>query len=227
MPLQLLPMEESDLSIYQDVCWEAFKDDLMGLMYPNGYTPAAREWGLRTNLEQWRGHPDKIKMMKVIDTDLPQDGPFGKIVGVAVWKFYPKDRTEEELEAEKIEHDEMGLPPDANVPLLEEFFGNIAKCKKEIMGGNANVLLSMLATLPAHHRRGIGAMHLRFGLEEADKLGLPAYLEASPMGKPLYMRMGFEEVREFPFDAKKWGGERDLPHTSLRRPAQNANGGAR
>lgn len=223
MPLQLLPFEESDHDAYEDIIWEAFKDDLMGLMYPNGFTQAARNWGRENRLKQLREHPEKTKMFKVIDTELPDDAPYGKIVGVSSWEFTTEERTEEELDAQLAERNERGLPPDCNAAMLEAFFGTIRKCKREIIGGQPHANLGMLATLPDHHRRGIGAMHLNWGLGEADKLGLPAYLEASPKGKLLYARMGFEELRPLPFDPREYGAEQDLIHTCMLRKARVEN----
>ena len=207
MPLQLLPLEESDLEADQHVSWSAFKDGLMGLMFPDGYTEAARKWEIETAIIGWRRHPDVVKKMKVIDTDLPSDGPYGNIVSIAHWKFYVKDRTDEELEQEKKESGEEGIPPDINLPLVEEYIGVIGNHKKEIMGNKAYVYLSFLATRPEHQRRGAGAMQLKWGSEKADELGLPMYLESSPKGRPLYERLGYRKMREVPFDTRKWGME--------------------
>ena len=220
MLLQLLPMEERDLDAYEEIAWAAFKDDLMGLMYPNGYTEAAKEFWTKIALEDWRADPEKVKFMKVVDTDLPENDPNNKMVGVAMWKFFLKYRTEEELQAEEKKSEERGFSPDCNEALMVEFFGNIAKYKKQILGGKAHVLLNLLATHPSYHRRGVGAMQLRWGSEHADRLGLPCYLEASPMGKPLYLREGYEVVSDFPFDAKKWNHPKDLPHVCMLRPAK-------
>ena len=224
MPLQLLPLEESDLDAYENVAWEAFKDGFMRLMYPNGQGRAAREWGKHYALIDWRNHPEKFKFMKVIDTELPDDDPNNQIVGVSAWKFYLRDRTEAEMEAEANESEARGHPPDMNVPFFEEFIGNVSKCKKEILGGKAYVFLNVLATLPEYHRRGVGAMHLRWGNKQADHLGLQSYLEASPMGRPLYERMQYEKVGDLPFDARKWGLDRDLPHVIMVRPPTEMNG---
>jgi hypothetical protein len=58
------------------------------------------------------------------------------------------------------------------------------------LGGRAHALLK----LPAAQRKGAGAAGLIWGLQQADELGLPAYLEASGMGRPLYAKHGFNEV---------------------------------
>ena len=226
MPLKLLPMEESDLLAFENIAWAAFKSDLMGLLYPNGFSQANIDHGVHWANVQWHRHPDKIKMLKVVDTDLPDGSPNRKIVGVSKWKFYPKGRTGAELEEEKREKDEEPSPPGINGALAKEFFGEVARTRRENMGGRAYVLLDFLATLPQHSRRGIGAMHLKWGSEKADELGLPMYLESSPMGRPLYERLGYEVIGDLPFDAKKWGCDRDLPHVLMLRPGRDAIGGA-
>lgn len=171
MPLQLLPMEESDLYAYQSLFWEAFKDDLMALMYPNGYSEVDKEYGIKFQLAEWQKYPERLKMMKVIDTELPEDGPTKNIVGVSKWKVYAKDRTEEDVEEEAQAFKNREWPPGANVPFFKEFIDNLGKCKKEIVGMKAHTLLGVLATLPSYHRKGVGAMHLKWGLEIADSVG--------------------------------------------------------
>ena len=226
MPLQLLPMEERDLDVYQAICWDAFKDDFMALMYPNGYTKEAREWSKDNYIEDWRADPKKVRMMKVIDTDLSADDKNHQIIGVANWKFFLKDRSDEELEADKKKSEERGFSPDCDEKVMEAFFGTVAEYKQKHLGGRAHVLLNLLATHPEHHRRGIGAMHLKWGNEQAEKLGLPCYLEASPKGKPLYLRYGYEVVSDLPFDSRAWGHPKDLPHVCMLRPVKEANGHA-
>jgi GNAT superfamily N-acetyltransferase len=104
--------------------------------------------------------------------------------------------------------------------MLEAFFGSILKARKEHLGGRAHALLHILATRPEHHRRGVGAMHLKHGLAQADELSLPAWLEGSPKGRPLYQRYGFEVVADLEFDAAAFGAKDDLQHVLMLRPAK-------
>lgn len=157
---------------YMNLFAEAFKNELMAIMYPNGYFEEDKQSGMDFQLKEWRMHPETVKYMKVIDTDLPEDAPLGRIVGVSKWKFYPRDRTQEELDEAAREFKDRTLPPNANKAFMEEFFETLSQCKKEVVGGKAHALLSVLATLPTHHRRGIGAIHLTWGLEQADKVSL-------------------------------------------------------
>lgn len=50
-------------------------------------------------------------------------------------------------------------------------------------------------------------MLLNWGISKADSLGLPAFLEASAMGKPLYERVGFQTRELVTFDLEKYGLE--------------------
>jgi hypothetical protein len=61
-------------------------------------------------------------------------------------------------------------------------------------------------------------MLLKWALDQADQAQLPAYLEASDMGKPLYARWGFEERKEVIFDLTKYGGEGNSSNTVMIRP---------
>lgn len=59
---------------------------------------------------------------------------------------------------------------------------------------NVDLVLDMLATHPDYHGRGMGSQLLKWGLAKADHDGLEAYLSASPMGRPLYVKNGFKLV---------------------------------
>lgn len=64
----------------------------------------------------------------------------------------------------------------------------------------------MLHTDPAFQGRGAGGKLIEWGTKIADKLGLPAYLEASPKGHSVYQRHGFEDLEVFDLDLSKYGG---------------------
>ncbi|KAK4889620.1 hypothetical protein LTR27_011604 [Elasticomyces elasticus] len=220
MPLELHPLQEADLAAAVEVMWQSFKPDIMGCIWPHGITQAARDYTIAKGLESWRKSPEKIKKMKVIDTDLPDDDPLGKIIGYSDWYFYPKQRTEEELKEKEGDGGDDDLPPDCDKEMLREFGGQLDAAKRDYIGGRPYIELHILVTHPKHHRRGVGAMQLRWGFEHAEKLGLPVYLESSPIGRPLYAREGFEALGVLPFDARKFGFEKELQHTLMLRPVK-------
>ena len=51
--------------------------------------------------------------------------------------------------------------------------------------------------MPEHHGKGAAGKLIRWGLEQADERGLEAYLEASPLARPVYEHFGFKAVDEF------------------------------
>lgn len=67
--------------------------------------------------------------------------------------------------------------------------------------------LFMLGILPAYQRQGIGSLLLQPIIKQADKEGLPCYLETSTEeGVRFYQRLGFEVVRTggIPEEIKFW-----------------------
>ena len=215
-------MEESDMKAYPELMWDAFKDDLMALLYPNGYPQSAREHTTKKGLEGLHKDPEVHKWMKVIDTDLPKDDHYNQLVGMAHWEFHLKERTEAELDAEAAE--KAKEEPDAAIDrgFADKFFADIGRIRRETMGGKPYILLHLLATHPDHHRRGVGAMHLNWGAQKADEFGLPMMLEASPIGRPLYEKNGYVKVGDLPVDAMAHGHPKELPHAIMIRPAKGA-----
>lgn len=64
------------------------------------------------------------------------------------------------------------------------------------------VLMSVI-TRKCYRKQGAASMLIRWGVEQAKKDGIPAYLEASVQGKPVYERCGFRQVGEsVPWDCK-------------------------
>lgn len=55
-----------------------------------------------------------------------------------------------------------------------------------------------------YHRQGAGSMLINYGCNLADKDGIEAYVDASPIAEPLYKRFGFETKNKLampaPFD---------------------------
>ncbi len=61
--------------------------------------------------------------------------------------------------------------------------------------------LNVVATLPSHQSRGLGAAVLQPVLERADAEGVPCYLESTnPRNRTLYYREGFEDMGEIHLD---------------------------
>lgn len=162
------------------------------------------------------------------------DDETGQIVGESRWMFYYEDekltKTIEEEAAEM-----ASLPaPQMNAEATRAWQRGISTMKRSVLavpqvpqeeGGvkeddldkvttlRKRIYLHVLAVHPDHQRKGIGRKLLQWGLDEADKLGLIAYLEASVDGRHLYETTGFKVVKEARLDFSPFGKEVVVPLT--------------
>jgi predicted N-acetyltransferase YhbS len=72
--------------------------------------------------------------------------------------------------------------------------------------------LCELNTSPKFQRRGLGSQLVKYGLEKADGDEVMVYLSGSPMGVPVYRKLGFEEVGRLELDLSDFGGEGSHVH---------------
>jgi predicted N-acetyltransferase YhbS len=72
--------------------------------------------------------------------------------------------------------------------------------------------LCELNTSPKFQRRGLGSQLVKYGLEKADRDEVMVYLSGSPMGVPVYRKLGFEEVGRLELDLSDFGGEGSHVH---------------
>lgn len=94
-----------------------------------------------------------------------------------------------------------------NQSLEDHFVAGIVNARihaRSILG--THVLIDNLYTDPSHHRRGAGALLMKEATRYADELGLWSMLEASPAGRRLYEKCGFElqDDQTIWVDLKRW-----------------------
>ncbi len=68
-------------------------------------------------------------------------------------------------------------------------------------------------------------MLIQQGLRAAGEAHAKTFIEATPMGLPLYKRHGWEEVDELAIDMRKYGGGEVAREMLLVRPARGEGGG--
>lgn len=83
--------------------------------------------------------------------------------------------------------------------------------------------LMMLGTVPSAQGQGAGALQVKWGVEFADKHGLPCWTEASPHSVGILQRFGFKPAGEIicQIDEKCGGGK--YVYTCLLREPQRLN----
>ncbi|KAI1372882.1 hypothetical protein F4677DRAFT_431056 [Hypoxylon crocopeplum] len=106
---------------------------------------------------------------------------------------------------------EAVMPPTADYPqgarpeLCQGFFDALNHMSEK-QNAKSMLGLSLLCTSPKYHRRGAAKALMLPMLALADTHGLKVYLEATPNGKPVYEKLGFQEVDWLAFDLKKLTG---------------------
>lgn len=99
------------------------------------------------------------------------------------------------------EGDGGGDGPSPFSPDEQARFGILSTAMHEAHPGDAHWYLNVVATLPSHRSRGLGAAVLAPILAEADAAGVPCYLESTnPRNRTLYHRHGFEDMGDIQLD---------------------------
>lgn len=143
-------------------------------------------------------------MLKVVDSQLDN-----KMIALAVWDIYEHGPTDAQLEKLC-----TPIPPPDGMDeggvwdrAWSDFFGYIANARRTYFPRRPVAFLNVLVVDPEHHRRGAGAMLVRWGVEKADEIGIEGILEGSRMGRPLYEKFGFQVVHTERFEMGKYGEE--------------------
>lgn len=66
-------------------------------------------------------------------------------------------------------------------------------------------VLCTLKTREGHRKRGAGGMLVKWGADKAREAGVPAFLEASRAGQPLYEKFGFKKIGEQKLQLQQFG----------------------
>ncbi|KAF2147912.1 hypothetical protein K461DRAFT_283055 [Myriangium duriaei CBS 260.36] len=114
----------------------------------------------------------------------------GRIVSGSMWQIHPTVVPEVTRDTRP----RPWLDEDTNVQqrvkqtLKERFV--VEKCLRT----QPHIRLGLTFTDPNYRRRGAGGMMMQWGCDLADHLFLPIWVEATPKGKLLYERFGFEII---------------------------------
>lgn len=129
--------------------------------------------------------------------------PSGPILGVAAWYWVdnPQNSTQ---------NIPWGDPsPEVHLECYEASLGALRRWRLNYFHERNQpfIYMAILTVMPEVQRRGVGSALLREGLREADRRGLPAFIEASPSGLGLYKKFGWEEKLKTTVNLKDYGGE--------------------
>jgi GNAT superfamily N-acetyltransferase len=207
MSLHLCPLELSDFdTLISHPSIYGISEDLIGHPTPVCWTVVTEEEALsRTTFHftkqrsRFLGDPS-VRYMKVVDTS------DNSIISVARWHFYPKGydfeknihwETHNGYDATKSTPlNPTKVAPDGfNIPLHNYILTSRDSARKSWIPSNAPCWILMhMVTRPSQRGRGAAGMLIRWGMQQSEKDGVPAYLEAGTMGKPVYEKLGFVQV---------------------------------
>ncbi|KAI0506119.1 acyl-CoA N-acyltransferase [Xylaria bambusicola] len=198
MPLELQPATEADAERAAEIEREAYgPNEFSSVLFPGPFPDPVPGKNTRAEeLAKAKREDPSIRWLKVVDTDLTPTEDNKQMVGFAQWNI----------------NDGSQLPPQprvfhagCNKEACEAVFSSLDEVRRKRSTGVKHVHLRFLHVDPKHQRRGAGAMLVNWGVEEARKLGLPAFLESSPAGHSLYLRQGFRDINIHSIDFTKWG----------------------
>ena len=82
------------------------------------------------------------------------------------------------------------------------------------MTGYVQVLRS-IGTLPEYQGKGCASTLLQSGLVKIDVEGAKTWLEATPLGEPLYANFGWIDIDEIVFDLEKYDRGKWVQRTTV------------
>ncbi|KAI9652244.1 MAG: hypothetical protein M1831_007092 [Alyxoria varia] len=116
-----------------------------------------------------------------MEESIEEEGEDGKVVGFIKWT--PPGSAESFWADYGEGQDER---------LCDAFFGAMGENREKLMGGRRHWYVELMGVSAEYQRQGVGAMLLKPGCDLADRDGVEAYVDASPVAAPLYERYGFE-----------------------------------
>lgn len=213
MPIEVQPVLVADLRRCAEIEQQAFSESpLNNVLFPGGRAEDGLDARTTDLTKELREDPT-VRMFKAVDTDLEGDQA---IVGWSKWNVH-----ESGMPAAK----DRVSPPSANDEAYRMMFVGMDQMRERLMGGKPCVCkcstprqmassschltldedLHILVVDPKHQRRGVGVKMMTWGMQEAVRLGIPAYLESSVPGHRLYQKVGFKDVEERRVDFSKFG----------------------
>lgn len=207
----IAPLTEGEAGEYQAIRYETFKPTINNILYSREPSQETLDRVIEDT---------KKDIIKGVSFMSCRDAT-GTMIAGAKWRYVapkdikdnykpggeieqniPRERTWEEVDSD------CTIPPpypESDPRCFNALFELFNFHKRDILGTRPYHCLDTLVTHPDHHRRGAGGLLVKWGVEEADRRNVECYLEASPMGVPLYERYGFERVRDIELDLKPFG----------------------
>lgn len=195
---KLAPALESDIPEIMSLLIPCFAHIPFEPLLGNVDTAPGREAAGRRHRDAWRQHARSATVpcaLKCTHTR-PETGE-EQIVGFCEWFVYASPTSaDQHAEADALMSGAwLPATSEARRTVREALEPVFALRRKWLRGRPCAILLYMCAA-PAWRRQGVATMCVQWGVDRCKELGIPAYLEASEEGEPVYRRMGFVELEK-------------------------------
>lgn len=175
----------SDVPTMVDIFLDAFSGNTVGRTFFPRHAPSTQHFWTRTLTEEI--HDPNAHFLIVSDAS-------ARPVAFAKWVApLPRGTLVPPMPAES------EWPVDGDPKLAAVFFQKLANMHDDIMVDRPHWYLEIMVTRGADQGRGAGGLMMAWGVKKADEDGVEAYLDATPEGKPLYEKFGFQNVVTWPF----------------------------
>ncbi|KAI8824206.1 acyl-CoA N-acyltransferase [Fimicolochytrium jonesii] len=125
----------------------------------------------------------------------------GEMIAYAIWiKPLTKDEVEQMMEKAKVDDPNEPVDTAVNKEFKAAFMKEMFASHGRLMGDRMHWYLRLIATHPDHQGIGAGAVLIDWGLQKAREDSMPAYLESSAAGYPVYIHKGFREIGKMTVD---------------------------
>ncbi|KAK2783421.1 hypothetical protein FQN53_009184 [Emmonsiellopsis sp. PD_33] len=220
--MHIRPLQPADFSDAATLLADAFRDDeVFILLYPGRmqyYSHYRASFLHRIKLRF--STPGWITYVAV--TDPGDDGPGqpgGKIVGYAAWE---RKGDSDAARQWKSKNESIRCRLETFLQTIEEQYTSFFHLDKSSDASNLAAFvdatannfpstifpemwyLALLGIHPGYQRRGIGALLVNWGVEQAQAEHIPAGLESSVMGSGLYQKFGFRLLSKSKWINGQW-----------------------
>ncbi|KAK2764021.1 hypothetical protein FQN54_009640 [Arachnomyces sp. PD_36] len=213
MPLHLQKVTSTtDFHTLIPCQWASFSNPpqpFFSIFFPIlGTHPTARQDSILESTQrqiEWHNSDPTSYWQKIVDSET------GDIAGGALWKICEKNPFEG-VEGEEVVAGwyPEGVRREFMSQALKQYVTPRRNGNGPIYGighfadgiGYIMLVLNILFTHPNHRRKGAGDLAMEWGIKKADELGIEMWIDATPLGLPLYKKHGLIVVHETVLEPK-------------------------
>lgn len=195
--LRIEVAQEEDLPRLMELFLPAFEHTKYMQLVGDTNTTENRVAAAARHLHTWKEHAEVSNVplcIKCIYTDLTTRQE--TIISTAYWAIYDRPRAEHQYTKPVYLFRGEWVEDEAKREEAQQWAQPAANRTAKWFGSKPHGELSLMCTDPAWERKGAATMCIQWGLDRCAERKIPAWLTASPAGKPLYERMGFEVAEE-------------------------------